>query len=197
MTHDKQPLDARAHIGDGDSAARELNAGEAITALGDYMKQRRPHQDEPERIETDWRADGLWPLCPRCESDELYSLVPPSISVKAEPTDRLRCYVCQWEGFVKPRIPTSGQEASHAAQEGQQPQNDQQQHSGARTLADEGREGTIAQAERRDRTEPGPQEQTLRFPCTCGFVADSDLELMIHQSLTAGDIGKPRCPDRA
>ena len=36
------------------------------------------------------RADG-WPLCPRCEEDELYSLdVPPTI-----PTI-VGCYRCGW-----------------------------------------------------------------------------------------------------
>lgn len=39
---------------------------------------------------TERRADG-WPMCPRCDSDELYSLSAP-------PTEAtiLGCYFCGW-----------------------------------------------------------------------------------------------------
>ncbi len=48
------------------------------------------------------RRDG-WPLCPRCGEDELMSQVPVSISIKAQPTDRMKCLRCAWEGVVPPR----------------------------------------------------------------------------------------------
>lgn len=55
----------------------------------------------------EYRGDG-WPLCPRCGCDERWmSLVPPSISLAAKPTDRMRCLYCRWEGFVPAQTLTS------------------------------------------------------------------------------------------
>jgi hypothetical protein len=50
----------------------------------------------------EYRRDG-WPLCPQCGEDELMSLVPYSISLFPKATDRMRCLVCRWEGFVPAR----------------------------------------------------------------------------------------------
>jgi hypothetical protein len=54
-----------------------------------------------------YRKDG-WPLCPRCDEDELMSLAVAFNGVTGEmrqplPTDRMRCLRCNWTGVVPVR----------------------------------------------------------------------------------------------
>lgn len=57
----------------------------------------------------EYRKDG-WPLCPRCEDDELYSFMMIRYNGQGEQptleqcfTDEFRCYHCNWQGRIQPQ----------------------------------------------------------------------------------------------
>jgi hypothetical protein len=57
----------------------------------------------------EFRRDG-WPLCPRCEEDELYSVAMLRWNGLGErPTltaclkEEFRCYRCNWSGRIEPQ----------------------------------------------------------------------------------------------
>lgn len=62
-----------------------------------------------ERLLVRYRKDG-WPLCPRCEEDELYNHVgskppySPNIPLVEYFAEPFRCYYCNWEGTITPSV---------------------------------------------------------------------------------------------
>lgn len=62
-------------------------------------------------VPTDFRPDGF-PLCPRCEGDELYSDVmmvwdakTPRPTMEEVSVGSFGCYWCSWKGHVRRREP--------------------------------------------------------------------------------------------
>jgi len=54
-----------------------------------------------------YRRDGF-PLCPRCEEDEVYSMVAiratEPITLEAAFKEEFRCYRCSWQGMIPPPV---------------------------------------------------------------------------------------------